>query len=220
MTVTIIEKCSICLDNIEQDDVLGVSHTCCGHTFHTVCLQRHMGQIVIDAKLKDQQLFIKEDHPGFHCPNCRERLHVLNTTSRGSWYSSPPSQVAFDALFLMYNQRHKTKDTGGDTDRHDEKFRFAQITTEKARNTSCFVNILRAQQAAQRKFSSVDRKNEGEVYRAYKQLSLTTAQMLDLYLQCSGWSKEHYKPLLESQMKNYGLDVRALESIYDRSRLQ
>lgn len=199
--------CSICLDAIENDDVLGVSHTHCGHVFHTVCLQRHMGQAVIDAKVDDCQCLITEDHHGFHCPNCRERLETNHSMgTKGFWYSSPPSQVAFDALLVMYNQRHKTK-------RRDEQFKFVHTTAETARRNSQFATVLETQREAQRNFSCVNRMNDVEVYRAYTCLSITTAQMLEFYLQYSGWSKEHYKPLLESQLQKYGLDTRVLRTL-------
>ena len=206
MTVVSNEICSICLDDIEHDDVLGISNTHCGHVFHTVCLQRHMGQAVIDSNVEDQECLITETHPGFRCPNCREPLDDMNdmndmkTTSPpcGLWYSRPPTQVAFDALLCMYTQRHKSK-------RSDEKFRFVQTTAERARNNVRFVDVLKVQQEAQRTFSHVDRLNDTDVYRAYNRLRVTTTQMLELYLQSSGWSKELYRPLLDAQLTKYGL---------------
>ena len=100
----------------------------------------------------------------------------------------------------MYNQHHKSN-------RRDEKFRFVQATAEKARSSTRFASVLKVQQEAQRMFSSVNRLNDNDVYRAYHQLSIATTQMLELYLQYSGWSKEHYKPLLHSQLQKYGLSA-------------
>lgn len=165
-----------------------------------------MGQAVIDG---NQEVRISEDHHGFHCPNCRERLYQdMSSKTRPCelWYSSPPSQVAFGALLSMYTQKYKTE-------RREDKFRFVQTTGEKARTNARFSNVLRAQQRAQQQFSSVDRMNQKDVYRAYNQLSKTTAQMLDFYLQCSDWSGEHYKPLLESQLQKYGLDVNVISAL-------
>ena len=169
-----------------------------------------MGQAVIDAKVDKQTCLITEDHPGFHCPNCRTRLEedvTVTTRPCGLWYSSPPSQVALDALLVMYNQKHKWR-------RRDEnKFRFVQTTVETARNNAQFETVLKAQQEAQREFSSVDRRDTSAVYQAYNRLSLSTAKMLKFYLQCTCWSEEHYKNLIGSQLEKYGLNTHVLNTL-------
>lgn len=123
--------------------------------------------------------------------------------------------MALDALLDMYTQTHKSNERK----RRDEcKLRFVQTTAEKARTKTDFLRVLKAQQEAQRTFASVDRKNESHVYKAYGRLSLTTAQMLDFYLQCSDWSEEHYKPLLCEQLQTYGLDTGVLSVLSECRR--
>lgn len=203
------DVCSICLECIEEDDVLGRFKTECGHLFHTVCLQRHKGQAVIDAEKNDEGCFIARDHPGFHCPNCRthlreDRVDRSSQTTHVPWYSNPPSQVALDAMLSMYMQRYKSNKTN----RRDEyKLCFVQTTAERARAKAGFAVHLKAQQDAQRTLASVDRNNQDSMYKAYNALSRSTARMLEFYLQCTDWSREEYRPLIQSQLQTYGLDT-------------
>lgn len=95
----------------------------------------------------------------------------------------------------------------------ENKFRFVQTTARKAYSNAGFETVLKAQQDAQRKFSSVDRNHTRAVWNAYNQLSLSTAKMLEFYLQCSSWSTKHYMPLIGSQLQKYGLDARVVDTL-------
>lgn len=209
--MTINDVCSICLESIEDDDVLGRFKTECGHVFHTVCLQRHKGQVIIDAEKNEEGCYITRDHPGLHCPNCRTHLKEdqPTRTSPIPWYSNPPSQVALDAMLGMYTQRHKSDRTSR---RDEHKLCFVQTTAERARTRAGFAWHLKAQQDAQRAVASVDRRDQSGAYKAYKELSRSTARMLEFYLQSTDWSQAEYRPLIQSQLQTYGLDTTVVQS--------
>ena len=96
--------CSICLDTIKNDDVLGSTITSCGHRFHSACLERHKNQAILDSQHDGTDLIVSMNHHGFHYPNCREKLGHTVESPYGLWYERPSSEVARTALLSMYTK--------------------------------------------------------------------------------------------------------------------
>lgn len=195
--------CSICIESIKPDDVLGSTTTSCGHVFHSTCLERHKNQAILDSIYDGTGMITSLDHHGFHCPNCREKLETTSESPRGLWYERPSSEAARTALLSMYTALlsiKKCKST-----RPEHKLLFVQRCEDRARKSSDFDDILREQQEAQRNFATIDRNNESESWRAYVRLSRSTARMLTFYLSYSNLDHELIRPLVDAWLSENGL---------------
>jgi len=197
--------CSICLDTIKNDDVLGSTITSCGHRFHSACLERHKNQAILDSQHDGTDLIVSMNHHGFHCPNCREKLGHTVESPYGLWYERSSSEVARTALLSMY-----TKLLSMDTQTYkscgqEYKLVFVQRCEDRARRSPEFDEILREQQEAQRSFATVDRKEGAASWHAYARLSRTTSRILTFYLKCGELDKGYIIPLVDAWLSEHGL---------------
>lgn len=195
--------CSICIESIKPDDVLGSTTTSCGHVFHSTCLERHKNQAILDSTYDGTELITSMNHHGFHCPNCREKLETSSESPRGLWYERPSSEAARTALLSMYTALLSIKKY--EAARPEYKLLFVQRCEDRARKSSEFDGILSEQQEAQRKFATIDRNNESESWRAYVRLSRSTARMLTFYLSHGDLDHELIRPLVDAWLSENGL---------------